>query len=101
MSSVFNLKTFAFGLRQRFVVRDFLDDASHALTESLVDFFEAGLGVLNRVVKEGCRQDVGVSYATYGGHRLCDTKPMIDVGRCFGTLPSLMYKDIWTGRIRI
>ena len=90
MWGVLDLEPFALCFRQALVVGNFFNQLPHFGAKSRFQFFAGGLGVFDRVVKDGGLQRGEIGDTADSTENLYHFDWMIDVGACLPVLSALV-----------
>ncbi len=83
------LKSLPLHFFERLVIGQLADQVGHFEPEVFLEFFEGGLGVLDRIVQSCSHKNHLVEYFTFGRENGCDRDGMIDVRGRFNILSAL------------
>lgn len=84
------LQTLSFGFRKRLVIGEFPNTIRDPRAETLFEFLECHVAILDRVMQY-CRDDkIVVVDLTYIYQQICDLERMVNVGLAVAALSSLI-----------
>ena len=90
MPGMDNLQPLPLCRRELLIVCDFFHDPSDLHAEVGVEFGRGGLGVLQRIVENGCLEGHDIGHPTFPSKQLSDFDEVIDIGRSLGPFAPLI-----------